>query len=270
MRILSPLDNNPPDDDLPLNEDNREHVNVSAFNLTTNEVRTYYNVILHIQGQINLYDFSILNISDSKIIVELDFHKQFYLEVWENATLIIDNCEFESVEWRWWNLNYWNNATVFIRDFEHTGIPWQQCDGNVNLTLINTGAGVTLYTESDCSISVSDSDFVYFEILLGTGEYDLTFPNGYVDNWEYAIGNCYAEVTNSSISRMDIDLHPGVNATVRNLEKFACGWIFGGQWLGHPTSGNNVTIDGFTNGYYADTTFYGDNAHLRLVNTTIT
>lgn len=238
----------------------------NGFTLNGNEQLEYNNVTLVIRGQINLLGFSNLTLINCHIIAELEFHKQFYLDVRDSASFIVVNCELESENWYWYNFRYEDYAIVYHENFQHGGIPWQQCSNFANISFINSGADITFGTEFEGNIFVNGSDNVYFEILLRNGDYDLEFPEEYVEEWHLNISTLTVDVYNSAIHTIDIDLEPGVNAIVRNANDFAVGWIFGGGW-GAPSAVDYIEIVGLKEGYYSDTTFVGDNSSLRMVNT---
>jgi hypothetical protein len=241
--------------------------------------RTFEDTELIIRGDIVIQDDAVLSISNSKIIVDQEYNKQYMLSVKDNASFFIDNVFFKSLEWRWFNFEYSDNAMIRFIDFENEQAPWQSVEGNVTIKLVRSSAGITIFSQDifegedpfGGSIVIDGSDSVYFEIDLKPGrEYVFEFPNGFVEEWhpDYFLGT--VDVFNSTITNLDIDIWPGVDVTVVNSSHFELGWIFGDGWGQKHSVGKSGEIVGLKEGWYDDVVFAANNASLRLVNTTFT
>lgn len=250
----------------------REQITIDELILTGDEEITYNNKDLLVRGNIRLLDNSKLTVKNSKFTIDIEYNRQYTLEAANNSTLIIENCEYESLEWRWYNFEYRDDATVRITDFAQESGPWQSISHTVDAKFDNAVAGMTFAAFNDeefkGSVEIRNSDSVYFELNLKPGEtYDLTLPNGYVEEWhpDYYVGTI--DVYDSTITNLDIDLFAGVDVTVRDSTNFALGWIFGEAWGGVLSEGTSGEISGLRKGYYDDQTFSTNNASLRLINT---
>ena len=245
--------------------------------LDSNEEIIYNETELIIRGNIDIKDNASLTIKNSKVIIDQEYNKQYMLTVKDNATFIVDNIYYESIDWRWFNWEYLGNATIHIEDFGNDQEPWQAIEGNVNAEFIRAPAGLTIAAigddgkEFNGSIFIRESDKVYFEVNLKPGEnYEFEFPNGFIEEWHPNYFSGSIDIYNSTITDIDIDLWPGVNVTVKNTDHFAVGWIFGdGFGRGH-SEGDSAEIIGLKNIYYDDFIVKANNATLRIINTTLT
>jgi hypothetical protein len=250
---------------------------LNGLQLDGNTEKVYNETELIIRGNIDIKDNASLTIKNSKIIIDQEYNKQYTLTVKDNATFIVDNIYYESIDWRWFNWEYLGNATIHLEDFVNNQEPWQTIEGTVNAKIIRAPAGLTIAAIGDDgkefsgSILIRESDKVYFEINLKPGEnYEFEFPNGFVDEWHptYFLGSI--DIYNSIITDIDIDLWPGVNVTVKNTDHFAVGWILGEAFGRAHSEGESAEIIGLKNKYYNDFTVNASNATLRIINTTLT
>ena len=220
-------------------------------------------------------DNSKLEIINSRITIDIDYNKQYALVVKNNATLHIDNCYYQSIDWRWYNFEYFDNAKVRIVDFENENAPWQTVEQNVDAEFIRAAAGITIFANSDeiddafsGSILIRESNSVYFEIDLKPEiDYDFEFPNGFVEEWHPDYFEGSVDVYNSTITNLDIDIWAGVDVIVRNTDPLELGWIFGDGFGQKHSVGSSAEIVGLKNMSYDDFTFEANNASLRLINT---
>jgi hypothetical protein len=254
-----------------------EKIVLDGLTLSGSEERNYNNTELIIRGTINVEDFSKLVIKNCKLIIEQDYNKQYFLNVKDNATFIVDNIYYESRNWRWFNWEYFNNATIRIVDFENDQEPWQTIEGRVNAELIRAPAGLTIAAKGDDgkpfngSIFISESDKVYFEVnLLPYETYEFEFPNGFIKEWHPDFFPGRIDIYNSTITDIDIDIWPGTNVTVKNTDHFALGWILGEAFGQGDSKEGFGEIIGLKDKYYDDFTVSADNATLRIINTTLT
>jgi len=250
-----------------------ETVILNGLTLQNNDERIYDKKELIIRGDIDLLDNSRLEITNSKIVVEPDYHKQYVLEARDNSTLTIRNCSYESEEWRIYNFEYFDNAQIHIEDFDDEEGPWQAVSSDVDAVFLNAIAGITIPADGDeaftGSITVTNSDQVYFELDLKPGKtYDMKLPSGLIEEWHPDYFEGSIDVYNSTITNLDVDIWPGVDVTIRDSENFAVGWIFGDGWDQKYSKGKSAEIVGLREGYYKDLTIEANNAKLRLINTT--
>ena len=269
-------DDNPTNQKPIINEDTQlEQVILDGLKLSGNQEKRYENKELIVRGNIEVLDNSKLEIINSRITIDIDYNKQYALVVKNNATLNIDNCYYQSIDWRWYNFEYFDNAIIRIVDFENENAPWQTVEQNVDAEFIRAAAGITIFANSDeiddafsGSMIIRESNFVYFEIdLKPEVDYDFEFPNGFVEEWHPDYFEGSVDVYNSTITNLDIDIWPGVDVVVRNTDPLELGWIFGDGFGQKHSVGSSAEIVGLKNMSYDDFTFEANNATLRLINT---
>ena len=252
-----------------------EQVILDGLTLSGNQEQRYEDIELIVRGNIEVLDNTKLKIINSRITIDIDYNKQYALVVKNNATLHIDNCYYQSIDWRWYNFEYFDNAIIRIVDFENENAPWQTVEQNVDAELIRAAAGITIFANSDeiddafrGSILIRDSNSVYFEIDLKPDiDYDFEFPNGFVKEWHPDYFEGSIDVYNSTITNLDIDIWAGVDVVVRNTDPLELGWIFGDGFGQKHSVGSSAEIVGLKNKSYDDFTFEANNASLRLINT---
>lgn len=247
----------------------------NGFNLHGYESRIYNNTMVTIRGQINLYDHSTLIFENSSIIYDLDYNRQFGIDVHNEATLIINDCEIESIDYKWVFFSFFESATIHFKNFSNDledWAPWTSCEGYVKYLMENSVAWVTISKDFYGNLTATHSNRVYFELMLKPGEvYDETLPRNYTDYWECNFYDGSVTVIESFIQKLDVDLFPGVNATIRDTPYIDFGWRFGDVGPGSEYSEPDIprTIEGVRVGYYADFFIQGDNANLHLINSSI-
>jgi hypothetical protein len=190
--------------------------------------------------------------------------QEFSWTVKGNARLLLSGVRLNFVNNRYLNFSYRDHAFVSFTNVTSNGPfwPWQELWDAAQVVVNNSSVGLTTTAESTGSVAVTNSSSVWFELGLPPGTYDGSAPSGFVSRLSLNLGY-QLSVTNSTIRRLDIDLLPGVNLTLRNTNSIGLGWVFSA--LHAPP----ITIDGLKAQHYDDRTFVGDRSTLRLVNTTL-
>ena len=275
--IQEQVNNDDPSNQKPIiTEDTQlEQIILEGLILSGNQTQRYEDKELIVSGNIVVLDNSKLEIKNSRITIDIDYNKQYALVVKNNATLYIDNCYYQSIDWRWYNFEYFDNAKIRIVDFENENAPWQTVEQNVSAEFIRAAAGITIFANDDeiddpfrGSILIRESNSVYFEIDLKPEiDYDFEFPNGFVEEWHPDYFEGSIDVYNSTITNLDIDIWAGVDVVVRNTDPLELGWIFGDGFGQKHSVGSSAEIVGLKNMSYDDFTFEANNASLHLINT---
>jgi hypothetical protein len=222
------------------------------------------NETVNVASNVIIQDNAVVEIYGGTLNFVQSRNQEWSWTVRGNSRLILNGVTLSFVNNYWMNFSYVDNAFVSFTDVPSIGPLWQVLNNNAQVVVNNSPIGITPLARSTGSVTITNSPSVWFELGLPSGTYDGSVPNGFVTNFNLALGYHLA-VANSTIRRIDIDLSPGVNVTLRDTTIVGIGWNFG---LGTPHA-PAITINGLKRQHYADATFIGDNSSLRLVNTAL-
>ena len=90
----------------------REKISIKYLLLSSNDLKVFRSVELHIKGPIIVTDEASLVFVDCLIVAELEFNKQFYLQVQKKASFTVINCQFETLDGKWYNWEYYDQAKI--------------------------------------------------------------------------------------------------------------------------------------------------------------
>lgn len=233
----------------------------------TDTALVYENTRIVFDGTLILDGNSSLTCSNCQFYFDQDHSQEHFLIVRDNASLDLNRVYVESKNYRMLNWQFEDNASISLVDMRANTL-WTSAHLNIDYYSLRSPVGLTLDNDPAITrnIRIVDSPEVHLELtLVEPGDITVNLPRSFewIEHYDSPFVDSLV-IDNSFVHYLDVDVTPGVHATIENAVNFQFGWP---MWNNYQLAPETPVIDGLASRLFKDQLFSNGVSSIRLVNT---